>query len=300
MDLRRANIKTVPFPEYISVLPDLADSSEFDIVIVGESSVDAYSLSLFHKIYSIEFSEIDPFFRYQCNLYKDPLTWLTNLKQLIKENLELFDTKLLVQRKFMFTSQINLRRERYQTQKEDEPKIKKSRKKPNCYSDEKVFCFEEDLAHVDSLVSLTEKILYLRARIKDYTLFSPEYENTQLKKFDVQCQVLIDHLLNEDNLLQQIEAQKQTNHTVSVRYPVNANLKAVCYAFVQLRQNKGNEGKPVLEWTTKQTVDYICNTLCEPDGTLFNPATVRTYLSSNNVYGRPKKDDEINLDGIIL
>jgi hypothetical protein len=300
MDLRRANIKTVPFPEYISVLPDLADSSEFDIVIVGESSVDAYSLSLFHKIYSIEFSEIDPFFRYQCNLYKDPLTWLTYLKQLIKENLELFDTKLLVQRKFMFTSQINLRRERYQTQKEDEPKIKKSRKKPNCYSDEKVFCFEEDLAHVDSLLSLTEKILYLRARIKDYTLFSPEYENTQLKKFDVQCQVLIDHLLNEDNLLQQIEAQKQTNHTVSVRYPVNANLKAVCYAFVQLRQNKGNEGKPVLEWTTKQTVDYICNTLCEPDGTLFNPATVRTYLSSNNVYGRPKKDDEINLDGIIL
>ena len=300
MDLRRATIKTVPFPEYITVLPDLADSSEFDIVVVGEQSEEAYCFSLFQKIYNIEFSEIDPFFRYQCNLHKDAFTWLTCLKQLIKENLELFDTKLLVQRKFMFTSQINLRRELLQARKEDLPKPKKIRKKPNAYSDEEVFCFEADKAHVNTLETLTEKILYLKARIKDYDLCSLEYENTQLKKFDVQCQVLINHLLNEDQLLQQIEAQKQNNHAVTVRYPVNANLKAVCYAFVQLRQNKGSDGKPVLEWTTKQTVDYICNTLCEPDGTLFNPATVRTYLSSNNVYGRPKKDDEIHLDGIIL
>lgn len=298
MDLHHANIKTVPFPEYISVLPDMADSSEFDIVIVGELSVDAYCLSLFLKIYTIEFSEIDPFFRYQCNLHKDPFTWLTCLKQLIKENLEFFDTKLLVQRKFMFTSQINLRRERYQTQKEDEPKTKKSRKKPNCYSDEKVFCFEEDLAHVDSLVSLTEKILYLKARIKDYTLFSPEYENTHLKKFDVQCKVLIEHLINEDNLLQQLEAQKQTDPGTTVRNPVNADLKAICYAFVQLRQSKVRDGKPVLDWSIKQTAEYICNTLCEPDGTLFNLATVKTYLSPTNLYGRPKKGDEIDLDGL--
>jgi len=90
MDLRRATIKTVPFPEYITVLPDLADSSEFDIVVVGERSEEAYCFSLFHKIYTIEFSEIDPFFRYQCNLHKDALTWLTCLKQLIKENLESF------------------------------------------------------------------------------------------------------------------------------------------------------------------------------------------------------------------
>jgi len=300
MELRLATIKTVPFPEYITVLPDPAEASEFSIAIVGESSVDAYCLSLFYKIYTIDFSEIDPFFRYQCGLYKDPFTWLKFLKKLIKANLELFDTKLLVQRRFMFTSQIDLRKEKYLSQKADEPKLKQLPKKPNCYSDEKVFCFEEDLAHVDSLVSLAEKILYLKARIKDYTLFSPEYENTHLKKFDVQCQVLIDHLVNEDKLLEQIESQKLPRLEPFARNPVNVDLKAICYALVQLRQKKAKDGKPILDWTIKQTVDYICNTLCEHDGTLFNPATVRTYLSSNNVYGRPKKDDEINLDGIIL
>lgn len=298
MDLRRANIKTVPFPEYITVLPDLADSSEFDIVVVGERSEEAYCFSLFHKIYTIEFSEIDPFFRYQCNLHKDAVTWLTCLKQLIKENLELFDTKLLVQRKFMLTSQINLRRELLQTKKEDLPKQKKTRKKLNAYDDEQVFCFDTDQAHIDTLETVTEKILYLTGRIKDYSLFTPEYENTQIKKFDVQCKVLIEHLLNEDKLLQQIEAQKQTNPGLTVRNPVNADLKTICYAFVQLRQTKGKDGKPYLDWTIKQTADYICNTLCEPDGTLFNLATVKTYLSPTNLYGRPKKGDEIELDGL--
>ena len=300
MDLRRANIKTVPFPEHMTVLPDLADSSEFDIVVDGERSEETYCFSLFHKIYTIEFSEIDPFFRYQCNLHKDALTWLTCLKQLIKENLELFDSKLFVQRKFMFTSQINLRRELLQTKKEDLPKQKKTRKKLNAYDDEQVFCFDIEQAHIDTLETVTEKILYLAGRIKDFSLFTPEYENTQIKKFDVQCKVLVEHLLNEDKLLQQIEAQKQTMPIATVKYPVNADLKVICFGFVQLRQKKGKDGKPVLDWTIKQTVDFICNTLCEPDGTLFNPATVRTYLSSSNGFGRPKKDDEINLEGIFM
>lgn len=300
MDLRRATIKTVPFPEYITVLPDLADSSEFDIVVVGERSEEAYCFSLFHKIYTIEFSEIDPFFKYQCNLHKDALTWLTCLKQLIKENLELFDTKLLVQRKFMFTSQINLRRELLQTKKEDLPKPKKTRKKPNAYDDEQVFCFDLDKAHVDTLDTVTEKILYLTGRIKEYSLFTPEYENTQIKKFDLQCKVLIKHLMQEDQLLQQIEAQKQTKTSTNVKYPVNAELKAICYAFVQLRQRKGRDGKLILEWSTKQTVEYICNTFCEPDGSSFNPSTVRTYLSTGKIENRPKKDDEIDLEGLFL
>lgn len=300
MDFQFDSIKPVPFLEYKAVLSDPDNASEFDIVIDGESSLEAYCKSLFQKIYKIEFSEISPFLKYQCLLYKDILSWLNSLEQLIKSNVELFDSKLLVQRKIMFTSLIDIKRENLQPKKEFEPKPKRSGKKPNCYSDDKSFCFEEDLAYIETLETTTEKIRYLNSQIADYTLFLPEYESNQLRKFDEQCNVKINHLLNDEKLQKQIEAEKLTKMDSVTKNPVNAELKAISYAFVQLRQKKGKDGKPILDWTTKQTVDYICNTLCEPDGTSYNPATVRTYLSPNNSYGRPKKDDEIDIDGLNL
>lgn len=300
MDFQFNSIKPVPFTEYKAVLSDPANASEFDIVIDGERSLEAYCKSLFQKVYKIEFSEIPSFFKYQCLLYKDTLTWLNNLEQLIKAHIELFDTKLLVHRKIMFTTLIDLQRENIQPHKEFVPKLNRSRNKPNCYSDDKSFCFEEDLAYIDTLETTTEKIRYLNSQITDYTLFLPEYESNQLRKFDDQCRVKINHLLNDEKLQKQIEDEKHTKIVPIVKNPINAELKALCYVFVQLKQRKGKDGKPLLDWTTKQIVDFICNTLCEPDGTSFNPATVRTYLSPNNLYGRPKKDDEIDLDSLNL
>ncbi|MDP2423754.1 MAG: hypothetical protein U1C46_06955 [Bacteroidales bacterium] len=55
-------------------------------------------------------------------------------------------------------------------------------------------------------------------------------------------------------------------------------------------------GRAILPWTITEATQYICSTLCEPDGSSINPVTVRTYLSASKPDSRPKSHTEINFD----
>ena len=218
----------------------------------------------------------------------------------MKVNIKMFSDAELQLRHFKLISLMDIQRDKLLPNPDDDPKPKKSRKKVNGFSDDKEFSFESVLLHLQTLETTAEKILYLNSQISDYRLHPPDYVCEQLEKFDEQCRFMIKHLLDEVDLMQQVEAQKQARFDTTLRLPVNVELKALCFAFTQLRQKKGKNRKPLLPWTTNQTIDFICSTLCDLDGFPFNQGSVRTYLSPGKFGNRPKEDDEINLNGFDL
>ncbi len=300
MDSQYNNIKAVPFTEYSALRQEQSKKPDLDIVIDGEISLNDYCTALFIKIFEIGLSELNAFLKYQCRLYKDPVLWLNSLEKLMKVNVKMFGDVEQHQRHIKLISLIDNQRDKLLPNPDDDSKPKKSCKKVNGFSDDKEFNFESVLLHLKTLETTAEKILYLNAQITDYRIHPPDYECKQLEKFDEQCRFMIGHLKNEEDLLQQVEAQKLAKIDSIVKFPVNAELKALCYAFIQLREKKGKNGKPLLPWTTKQTNYFISNILCELDGSSFNPGTVRTYLSPGKSSNRPKEDDEINLNDFNL
>ncbi len=153
------------------------------------------------------------------------------------------------------------------------------------------YSFKEVKTRLATIESIDEKILFLQENIFDYHQHPPEYISRSTP-FDKQCEMEIERLKKKDEFDQKRTTQ-MNNHITLPRLPINGKLKPFCDVFYRLMTARTPDNKRILDATIAQVTEMICNTYCEADGTLLNPATIRTYLSTSKADSRPKSDNEI-------
>jgi hypothetical protein len=287
MDQQFPNFIPVTFSEHHFIKPNQEKDTEFDILIEAPFSNEKYALALFGKIFYLGLSEIAPFLDHHCSLVKNPTKWLNSLEKLIKENIDLFDTRKLQHRHIKLISQIDIKR--------IHSNLSSSRhKKLNGFSDEKEYCFLNVQQHIQQYEFMEEKIAYLHGQILDYRQNPPDFVSTKEQHFDAQCELEIERLEKQDQLLQKASTRKNSIKKGKMM-PVEGELKILCDAFFKMMHMTTKNGKQFLSWTITEATDFICSNFCASDGTPFNPVTVRTYLSASKPDSRPKRDSEFTL-----
>lgn len=287
MDQQFTNFIPVTFSEHPFIKPSQEKASEFDISIEAPFSNEKYSLAIFEKIFTVGLSEIAPLLDHHCSLVKNPTKWLNSLEKLIKENIDLFDTRKLLHRHTKLISQIDIKR--------IQSKLSNARqKKLNGFSDEKEYCFANVQQQIQQFEFLEEKIAYLHGQILDYRQNPPDFVSTREQHFDAQCELEIERIEKQDALLQKASTRKNAIKKGKMM-PVEGELKILCDAFFKMMHMPTKSGKPFLAWTITEATDFICSNFCASDGTPFNPVTVRTYLSASKPDSRPKRDSEFSL-----
>jgi len=290
------NFRSVPFSDFIVVNPDNTACTSFDISVHGELSQETYCKSLYSKILTIGLSESADFISYQCDLHKSPIKWLNALEKLIKVNFANLKTDDLRYRNMKFMMEIIIKRQTIKFLSTQNAGEKKRIEALNGFTGDKVYCFEAVLKDTKALKFTEEKILYLKTQIKEYKQNPPEFVSNRKPKFDKQCELEINSLVEEEELMQKaIEKRKQSDKSLN-KLRVNAELKTICDFYYKLMKKKGNNGQPIYPWSIKEATEFICNSFMDMDNNPFNPSTVRTYLSPSKYNSRPKSHKEINLD----
>ncbi len=282
------NFHTVHFDEHPAATPGQTHT-EFAIPLSADFSMADYCQALFQKALTIGLSEIADLLDYHCTKVKNPLRWLNSLEKLIKENIDIFDSRLLQHRHTKLISQIDIKRHSLQIV---QPQPLKLHKKINGFSDEKDYSFLAVRDHLKTLETHEEKIAFLEDQICDYKQHPPDYVSTKQQPFDIQCALEIERLEKQEKLSQKAEARKNTAKQ-GKKMPYHGDLKVLCDVFHKLMTKPTPKGSTILPWTAAEATEYICNTLCEADGSPINPATVRTYLTGSRP---PKADWEVTLD----
>ncbi|MDP2424603.1 MAG: hypothetical protein U1C46_04325 [Bacteroidales bacterium] len=154
MDDTTLPVTIVHFDEHPFTLTSESSSDALAVTLQTRFTTQEYSKALFQKIFTIGLSEIADFLDYQCAQLKTPGLWLNALEKLIKENVELFDTRRHQHRHTKLISQIDIMRHSLQMV---QPQPRKQHKKVNAYTDDRVFCFatsrEEALLSLFNLFS---------------------------------------------------------------------------------------------------------------------------------------------------
>ncbi len=296
MILTPKNFRSVHFSDFIVVNPDDKACTIFDISVQGELTQESYCKSLYSKVLTIGLSESNDFLNYQCELHKNPIKWLNGFEKLIKVNFENLKTENLRYRNMKFMMEIITKRQTIKFISEQNAGAKKQFEALNGYTGDKVYCFKTVLEDIKSMKITEEKILYLKAQIKDYKQNPPEFVSNRNPKFDEQCQLEINSLFEAEELMEKaIEKRKQSAKS-SNKLRVNAELKTICDFYYKLMKKKGNNGQPIYPWSIKEATAFICNSFMDMQGNPFNPSTVRTYLSPSKYNSRPKSHKEIDLD----
>ncbi|MDZ4203232.1 MAG: hypothetical protein U1C46_00305 [Bacteroidales bacterium] len=285
-------VTIVHFDEHPFTDTSCGSIDAMDVTLHSSFTTQEYCNALFHKIFTIGLSEISGFLDYQCAQLKNPSRWLNALEKLIKENLELFLTRHHQHRHTKLISQIDIKRHSLQAVK---PLLRKQHKKVNAFTDEKEYCFTTVREQSAQFETLEEKIAFLHGQIFDYRQHSPDFISLKEQPFDRLCELEIERLEKNEMLLQKATARKNADKK-GKKLPYNGELKFLCDVFFKLMHKPTRNSKTILPWTITETTEYICSTLCEPDGSSINPVTVRTYLSASKPDSRPKTHTEINFD----
>jgi len=77
------NVKEVAFLEHPYLKSSQASGNDFDIVIEGEFSLNAYCTSLIEKIFTLPQSAFPKFINYQCSLVENAFKRLNRLETLL-------------------------------------------------------------------------------------------------------------------------------------------------------------------------------------------------------------------------
>lgn len=289
MNAQHPEVISVPFSEVPDYKNDLSPPA---FVIASPDSQDRYSIDLFSKILTLGLSEISAFLDHQCTHLKNPIKWLNSLEKLIKHNVDHFNTRQLDHRHTKLISEIGLKR--HTIQQTTAPQ-KRHNKKLNGYSDEKEYSFADVKEQLKSIETPDEKIVFLHGQIFDYRQNPPEFVSLKEQLFDRQCELEIERIEKQELLIQKI-SEKRNASKKGKKMPYTGDLNVICDVFHQLINTASTQGSAILPWTITETTEFICNTLCEADGSSINPASVRTYLSGNRLGKRPKTHREVRIN----
>ena len=299
MDSEFDSIITVSFPDFIAVVPDQAKSIEFDIILDGEFSSDAYCTLLFSKIIDIGLSEFVEFLDYQCDLYKNPKNWLNILEKLIKLNIALFNNDDLKHRHTKLVSEIITKRHELKLTALQQAREKQILNQTSPCSGGHVYDFEAVLETISKMEIAEEKILYLKKHLKNYHQRPPEFEPIVKPRFDLQLEIEIKSIIEEDELLKKVIEKKECKKKTLIADPkgkLHCNTNAFIDLFYQMISDLKVDGNPILSISPSDLADIICSHFRDKDGYLISKATVLTVLAPKRHDKRPKPNRRFKIN----
>jgi hypothetical protein len=178
---------------------------------------------------------------------------------------------------------------------------KKLREVMNGFTGDKVYCFDTVKEAIRTMEIAEEKILYLRTQIKDYKQNPPEFESNRKPKFDEQCQVEINGILEEEELLQKVQAKrssKKQNLSIEPKGKIYCNTNAFLDIFFQLTTELKVGENPLLSISTSDLTEIICQNFSDKEGNPISRFTVLTILDPNRPDKRPKTHRRYKVNGI--
>ena len=301
MDLLPDNIKTVHFPEFHFVKPNQANATVLDIILEGDISSDAYCQAIFKKVLTIGLSEIVDFIDHHCEILKCPISWLNSLEKLLRLNLSWFNNDGEKFRPIKWGSEIISKRHEIKAESMQNAREKKLHEAMNGFTGDKIYSFETVKEAIRTMEIAEEKILYLRTQIKDYKQNPPEFESNRKPKFDEQCQVEINGVIEEEELLQKVQAKrssKKQNLLSDPRGKIYCNTNAFLDIFYQLTNELRVGVNPLLSISTADLTEMICQNFSDKDGNPISRFTVQTILDPHRPDKRPKPPRRYKVNGI--
>jgi len=301
MDAHFDNIKTVTFSEYIAVQPDQSNESEFDITIEGEMSSNAYCLAIFRKVLTIDLSEIVDFLDHHCEILKSPISWLNSLEKLLRFNQTWFNGDDQKFRQIKWGSEIISKRHDLKVATIQYAREHCQKRSLNGYTGDKIYSFEAVLESIKTMETAEEKILYIKAQIKNYNQNPPEWESNLKPKFDKQCKLEIDNLLEEEELLQKVKEKKAVNKlplTINPKGKIYCNTNAFLDIVFQLTNELKVGSNPLLSISLSDLTDIICQNFRDKEGNPISRNTATTILDPNRSDKRPKAHKRYKVNDI--
>ena len=180
-------------------------------------------------------------------------------------------------------------------------RAQKTRHFLNGYSGDKVYSIDAVKEKIEVMETAEEKVLYLKAQIKDYRQNPPEYEYTLKPKFDQLCKLEIDDILDSEELLSKIKAKKASQKKSAIINPkgqIYCNTNAFLDIFFQMMNELSVDGEPLLKISPADLASIICENIKDKDGNQISRATILTILDPNRPDKRPKPHKRYKINDI--
>ena len=292
------HVQLVRFNEMPVLASGEVASSQLQIVLGNEFSVNDYCIAVLDKIISIDLSEISSFLDWQCHLVTKPLVWLNQLEKLVSLNVRYFNTPKLKHRYTKLITQIDIKRLFIKSQQNEFRQLPTAEKKVACVAGETVFSFDEVKAHLETLTNIIDKRKYLKQKLHEYRQSDPDIIYTKVRPLDKQVEAELQYLEE----LEELEMLSNKNHFREPQAFYGKNkIKITCQlnqfvdVFFQLTKEIKYNGKPVLEAEPTDIAEFLTHCFVDKDNNNLSIESIKTILNPSRVEKRPKPNKRIDL-----
>lgn len=294
------NLKTTPFPEFVTSTSSNSINPLFDIVIDENVNLENYCRALIQKVFDLPQSKFGLFIEYQTELVKDELKWINKFEKLITLNEELFSDKKVFCRYNKMYHYIDKKRDELQIISTKRNSKSTPKRLINAEAEDRYFSFHEVKEHVEKINDFNEKLIYLTEEIFEYKNADIISKNGKLLDYDMQCNQLIEKLQTIRRMKTDFEKEKAQNENnpgptenPKIKLQLNGPINIVTNAFKQMMVNIKPNGKPYIQYKIKDIAQFICDNFVDEHGQPLSQATIQTYLSPNRTDKDPNSDSVV-------
>ena len=294
------NLKTTPFPEFVTSTSSNSINPLFDIVIDENVNLENYCRALIQKVFDLPQSKFGLFIEYQTELVKDELKWINKFEKLITLNEELFSDKKVFCRYNKMYHYIDKKRDELQIISTKRNSKSTPKRLINAEAEDRYFSFHEVKEHVEKINDFNEKLIYLTEEIFEYKQADIISVNNKLQAYDEQCNQLIEKLQTIRRMKTDFEKEKAQNEinpgpteNQKIKLQLNGPINIVTNAFKQMMVNIKPNGKPYIQYKIKDVAQFICDNFVDEHGQPLSQATIQTYLSPNRTDKDPNSDSVV-------
>lgn len=294
------NLKTTPFPEFVTSTSSNSINPLFDIVIDENVNLENYCRALIQKVFDLPQSKFGLFIEYQTELVKDELKWINKFEKLITLNEELFSDKKVFCRYNKMYHYIDKKRDELQIISTKRNSKSTPKRLINAEAEDRYFSFHEVKEHVEKINDFNEKLIYLTEEIFEYKQADIISVNNKLQAYDEQCNQLIEKLQTIRRMKTDFEKEKAQNENnpgatenPKIKLQLNGPINIVTNAFKQMMVNIKPNGKPYIQYKIKDIAQFICDNFVDEHGQPLSQATIQTYLSPNRTDKDPNSDSVV-------
>ena len=294
------NLKTTPFPEFVTSTSSNSINPLFDIVIDENVNLENYCKALIQKVLELPHSKFGLFINYQSELVKDELKWINKLEKLITINEDIFIENKVICRYNKMYHFIEKKREYLQSISAKSNTKATPKRLINAEAEDRYFSFHEVKEHIDKIDNFNEKLIYLTEEIFEYKNADIISKNGKLLDYDIQCNQLIEKLQTIRRMKTDFEKEKAQNENnpgptenPKIILQLNGPINIVTNAFKQMMVNIKPNGKPYIQYKIKDVAQFICDNFVDEHGQPLSQATIQTYLSPNRTDKDPNSDSVV-------
>lgn len=294
------NLKTTPFPEFVTSTSSNSTNPLFDILIDEDVNLDNYCKALIQKVFDLPQSKFALFIEYQSELVKDELKWINKFEKLITLNEELFSDKKVFCRYNKMYHYIDKKRDELQIISTKRNSKSTPKRLINAEAEDRYFSFHEVKEHVEKIDNFNDKLIYLMEEIFEYKQAEIISKNSKLMDYDFQCNQLSEKLQTIRRMKTDFEKEKAQNENnpgptenQKIKLQLNGPINIVTNAFKQMMVNIKPNGKPYIQYKIKDVAQFICDNFVDEHGQPISQATIQTYLSPNRTDKDPNSDSVV-------